>query len=299
MLIMSNSPLVSVILPSYNHVKYVEQAILSVVNQTYSNIELIVIDDGSSDGSADLIEKLQTQYKFLFIKQENRGVYQTISRALVLANGTYISPFSSDDVYCPDKIETLVDLLEQHPEAAVAYGRIALMDEMGRQTKEIVEPYRSGNIFINLLRGDFFINGLAALVRKEAYVSARTKETYVDDFPIWLSIADQHPFIYCKKRLALYRRHVNHTSGNLLKMINSEAAIVECYKDRSEYLGAIKRWHQKWFFNCSKSYKKKALLHLLHSISIRNFFDVRLYFGLIRLVFYWPTANRKTITPND
>lgn len=284
---MNNYPRVSVILPSYNHAEYVEQAILSVISQSYPNVELIVIDDGSNDGSAELIFKLQQIHKFKFIAQENKGVYETISHALDMSTGKYISPFSSDDIYCKDKLHTLVAMLEQCPEAAVAYGRIALINSLGEQTKEIFEPYQSGNIFQSLLRGDFFINGLAALVRKDIYVSARNNASYVDDLPIWLSIAENYQFLYCNKVLAFYRRHENHLSGNLVKMLESEAAIIGHYSDRSGYGSAIKRWNLKWFYSCAASDKKRAIKYLFSSLNIENVCTIKFYWGLIRLAIFW------------
>jgi alpha-1,3-rhamnosyltransferase len=284
----NNGPLVSVILPSYNHAKYVEKAILSIVYQTYPNIELIVIDDGSTDGSADVIEKLQKQYEFIFIRQENRGVYQAITRGLDVASGDYISPFSSDDIYCEDKISILVKLLESNPRAAVSYGRISLIDETGRQTKEIIEPYRSGRIFAGLLRGDYFINGLSALVRKDVYIDAREGGYYVDDLPIWLSIAEKHEFVFVNKVLAFHRRHHNHLTGNLLEVINSEALILERYKEAVGYSDALKRWNLRWFYGCSIRYKIRSVRYLASSFSLRNFGEVRLYWGLVRLILFWP-----------
>lgn len=284
---MDNIPLVTVILPSYNHAQYVRQAIFSVLNQTYSNIELIVIDDGSSDNSVAIIENLKKQHDFIFIKQDNCGVYQTISRALNLARGKYISPFSSDDIYCEDKIESLVGLLEEHPEAAVAYGKIILIDNLGQKVKSINEPYRSGYILKNLLCGDFFINGLAALVRKEIYVNARSSVSYIDDLPIWLSIAEKYQYLYCDKYLAQYRRHTNHLSGDLLKMINSELSILDKYKGNTFYADAMKCWNLRWFYNCSSMDKRLAIHYLSSAWSLKIFFNFKFYLGLLKLLGFW------------
>lgn len=285
---MNDSPLVSVILPSYNHSKYVKQAILSVVNQSYPHIQLIVIDDGSTDDSVNIITLLQKEYNFVFITQSNCGVVNTIRRGLGLATGRYISPFSSDDLYEHFKIERLVELLEGHPDVAVAYGRIGLIDSCGNSIKEIVEPYRSGNIYRNLLRGDFSINGLAALVRKEIYVSAFQHDSYVDDLPVWLQIAKNNKYIFCKEILAQYRRHDNHLSGNLLKMLQSEEEILLSHKDRPEYAEAIKRWNLRWFYNCTICHKKLAVQkYLVKAISTETLIDPRLYWGLVRLAFFW------------
>jgi alpha-1,3-rhamnosyltransferase len=110
--IMNDLPLVSVIIPCYNHEKYLEQSILSVINQTYKNIELIVIDDGSKDKSVELIKNLQKTSDFKFIAQENIGVCKTLNKAVKLSVGKYISILASDDYWEITKIEKQVNILE-------------------------------------------------------------------------------------------------------------------------------------------------------------------------------------------
>ncbi len=109
---MNDLPLVSVIIPCYNHEKYLEQSILSVINQTYKNIELIVIDDGSKDKSVELIKNLQKTSDFKFIAQENIGVCKTLNKAVKLSVGKYISILASDDYWEITKIEKQVNILE-------------------------------------------------------------------------------------------------------------------------------------------------------------------------------------------
>lgn len=105
-------PLVSVIIPSYNHAKFIRQAIYSVVNQTYKNIQLIIIDDGSQDGSPSLIDEVIAGIDRLptrLILQENRGAHDAINRGISLAEGEYIAILNSDDFYYPNRIEKLVN----------------------------------------------------------------------------------------------------------------------------------------------------------------------------------------------
>ena len=91
--------LVSIIIPCYNHINYVEESILSVLGQSYSDIELIVIDDGSTDGSAELLERLSREYKFRLYIQENCGLTETLNKAIFgYAKGDFIQLLASDDV---------------------------------------------------------------------------------------------------------------------------------------------------------------------------------------------------------
>ena len=116
-----HSPLVSIIIPIYNHEKYVEEALNSVLNQTYQNLEVIIIDDGSKDQSADLADKWvknalkkgNPYRRYTFIKQENRGAHVTINRGLSLAQGDFLTILNSDDFYHPQRIEKLVNRINE------------------------------------------------------------------------------------------------------------------------------------------------------------------------------------------
>jgi alpha-1,3-rhamnosyltransferase len=114
------NPLVSVIIPSYNHEQYVTKAIKSVFSQTYKNIELIVIDDGSKDDSVKKILELNELYSFKFIARKNRGLANTLNQAIKLAKGLYITVLASDDYYLPKRIEHAVKHLNLLPKEVVA-----------------------------------------------------------------------------------------------------------------------------------------------------------------------------------
>lgn len=111
---MNNSPLVSVVIPCYNHENYVTEALDSVFNQTYKNIELTVIDDGSKDESVAIVKKIQKENNFTFVSQENMGVCKTLNKAVSLSKGKYIALLASDDYWDLSKIEKQVKKLESN-----------------------------------------------------------------------------------------------------------------------------------------------------------------------------------------
>ncbi|MCB0349554.1 MAG: glycosyltransferase [Bdellovibrionales bacterium] len=128
-------PLVSVIVPSYNHEQYIEEAIFSVINQTYSNIELIIVDDGSHDNSREIIKKIilsqkQNGTKIKFIKQRNSGAHAAINKGLRLARGEYLTILNSDDRFHPQRIERLVSSLKGRDEG-FAFTLVQHIDSLG------------------------------------------------------------------------------------------------------------------------------------------------------------------------
>src|SRR3954468_5593366 len=111
-----SQPLVSVIIPLYNHERFVAQAIRSVWAQTYPHLELIVIDDGSTDGSSAVVEReLESgpPRPTRFLRQPNSGAHEAMNRGVTLAKGKYVAFLNSDDLYHPDRIETLVEAAER------------------------------------------------------------------------------------------------------------------------------------------------------------------------------------------
>lgn len=129
---------VSVVIPLYNHSKFITQAIESVVNQTYRNLELIVVDDGSTDGSADIITELAVKYKSRFkeiilsINEKNEGAHSAINKGVAACRSNYISLLNSDDMYQPNRISSLVEKLTAN-DGDIAFSAISCIDAAGNK----------------------------------------------------------------------------------------------------------------------------------------------------------------------
>lgn len=134
---MNNSPLVSVIIPCYNHEIYVEEALNSVFGQTYKNIELIVVDDGSSDNSVLIIEKIKKIHNFTFISQKNMGVCKTLNKAISLSRGKYVAVLASDDYWDLSKIEKQVNCLEQNIKSEFCFTQAIEFDNKNQKNNKI------------------------------------------------------------------------------------------------------------------------------------------------------------------
>jgi alpha-1,3-rhamnosyltransferase len=122
---------VTVVVPCFNHSDYVARAVVSVLNQSYKNIELVVIDDGSEDDSVNKLKKLQENHVFTLIEQQNSGVCKTLNRAIrEVASGKYIALLASDDFWHEDKLKLQMKCLGQHPESEFCFSQaIEFTDE--------------------------------------------------------------------------------------------------------------------------------------------------------------------------
>ena len=130
-----NSPLVSVVIPVFNGASYLRQAVSSILKSTYQNIEVLLVDDGSSDKSKHLCLSLQKKYpKVRFYSfPENRGQGVALNHAIRMARGKYICRLNQDDTMLPHRISTQVEYLTQHPEVVALGSAIVLFDEFGHQ----------------------------------------------------------------------------------------------------------------------------------------------------------------------
>lgn len=130
-------PKVSIVIPSYNHARFIEAALLSVEAQTYENIEIIVVDDGSCDGSPAVIESAAARISrgVRIVRQGNRGAAAAINRGLKLAGGRYINILNSDDLFERERIEHFVERLEGS-DARLAFSSIRCIDENGSEVGE-------------------------------------------------------------------------------------------------------------------------------------------------------------------
>jgi alpha-1,3-rhamnosyltransferase len=127
----SANALVTVIVASYNHRQHIEKTLQSIVSQDYHPLELIVIDDGSSDGSGNFLESLTDEYKFRLIRRDNGGLVSVINMAIWEARGQYVVFHASDDESLPGRIAGQVSVLEKHPKAAFVSGNVAFVSENG------------------------------------------------------------------------------------------------------------------------------------------------------------------------
>ena len=131
-----SQPLVSIVIPSYNHEKYITQCLESALNQTWQNIEILVVDDGSTDNTRAILEGFGHYQNIHLHFQENKGSSAAINRGIALAKGTYISILNSDDCYASTRVEQLLQMAQTHAKPCLFATGVELIDEQGEVLPE-------------------------------------------------------------------------------------------------------------------------------------------------------------------
>lgn len=262
-------PMVSVLLASYNHEKYIEAAVRSVMEQKGVAFELIVLDDGSKDKSPEILEKLSAELKFRYIHRENKGVVATLNEMLELARGKYFCTFSSDDIMPPDRLRKQSDYLVSHPEAAGCFGQVKPMSENGIVSENLDPVFLKS---VPEIRFEEFFLGLKPLHGcAEMFVTEKVRRLggydtrfFFEDYPLYLKVLYEYgpqpvlPDIVC----CHYRNHGNNMHANHNRMYAEFLRIIELYKDHKLYSQAVKNWKANWFSALAYAQKGEALKRL-------------------------------------
>lgn len=282
-----NLPLVSVVVPCYNHEKYVKETIESILNQTYKNIELIVIDDGSKDNSPRIIQALADEYGFTFIHRSNKGLSATLNEGIKLSKGKYFSPCASDDIYIFDKIEKQVQFMESSPEYGMCYGKIIEFNEIGYKRKREIKNFKSGWIFEELLKCSFAIPAITVMIKKDIYnnIGLYDENLYIEDYDMWLRIANKYQIGFLNDYLAYYRRHETNMSKQAFKMYKAQEHILNKWSNYEKINKVLTYWHIDWFNRLARYNKKEAFKYLYTIKYIFN--DIKILKGIIKLLFIW------------
>lgn len=191
--------LASVIVPSYNKAPYIRATLDSIADQTYGDIEIVVVDDASSDESVEVVRAWAAAHPTpltLLEHEENLGVCRTLNDGLAFAKGEYISCLAADDRYLPHKIASHVQLLTDNPRASFAYGDTRIEDPEGRILQESFTyayqqgRFRQGDIFLDLLTANF-IAALTVTMRASALdeVGPYDESLPYEDYDMWLRLS--------------------------------------------------------------------------------------------------------------
>ena len=225
-------PKVTVGIALYNHAAYIEQCLASVVEQTYKNIEIIVIDDGSNDDSYEVakqfLERQQKNPSFVIKTRKNHGMCGTLNDIARKAQGKYISFIGSDDYWMENKIEDQVEFLENHPELVLVHSNSIKVDSQGNEIKKIdySKKINSGSVYEAIIRHTGGINTPSHLYRTSIYekIGYYDPAFSFEDTDFWLRLSKKFQIGFINQYHTYYRWHGENLSNekNALKFYYDE-----------------------------------------------------------------------------
>ncbi len=318
---MSNKPLVSVTISAYNHENYVQDTIKSIINQTYQNIELLIMDDGSSDSTwqkiCEMKEECEKRFtRVYFETKQNEGTCITGNKLLDITKGDYIYMIASDDVAKPQAIEKEVEFLEKNSEYALCVGDDEIIDSEGRvcywdNDRELVYDIKKAKYktFADYLQkkkkfkfttkkfgsyetiylANYIPNGYT--IRREVFDNFRyTPQAPLEDYNLMLHISKYYKMKFLDEVLFSYRWHATNTIKNdekITKISNKtreyEQRVLENI-DLSKCLPEVKR-----VFKNGALYKHINVPFIFELLKYKNFSDKRLIVKLFGKVVYQKT----------
>jgi len=290
------SKLVTIIIPSFNHARYIESAIKSVLDQTYQDIELIIIDDGSSDGTHALLEKYRGASNIMVIlNTKNRGQAFVLNEAVNLARGDYIGLLPSDDWYLPRKIELQVKKFEVVGDSVgVIYGNGFLFLENKKKLVPTSAKLHRGPVLEKMLTEPFFVLPVTPLFRKNCFSFVQFDEKYTAEGEgLYIRLAQYVNYDYVEEPLAVMRTHTYNTGNNIALMceenlrwwpdlFSGKDFPPELKKYETRVLARLRRLYGLDYVTQTKTPKRGR--HLLLSAMTGNpsyLFDPKMYIGLL------------------
>jgi alpha-1,3-rhamnosyltransferase len=230
---------VAVVVPSYNHAPYVAAALRSVFAQTRAPQQLLVIDDGSRDGSPQIIGDVLKDCPFPceLIARGNRGLCATLNEGLSNTAGTYFAYLGSDDLWLPGFLEARVARLEARPRAVLAYGHAYLIGERGEVYDCTLDwaRYAEGDARAMLLEETYAPMSPTVLHRRAAVERHGWNErARLEDYELYLKLSADGEFAFDPRVLSAWRRHGTNTSGDFVWMIEAR---LEAQRAAAPYLG--------------------------------------------------------------
>jgi len=201
-------PTVTVLMAAYNSERYISQAIQSILNQTYTNFELLIIDDGSTDGTLEQINAFDDARIILLQNKINKGVVYTRNRAIKEANGKFIAIMDSDDLATVDRLETLLNKFNENHELALIGSHANVIDTNGTPTGQQIKVETNPELLkYRLFFGNSFAHS-SVMMRTDVFKEfGGYRLPLAEDYDLFLRISIKYPVLNLDKVLLLYREH--------------------------------------------------------------------------------------------
>lgn len=228
----TGGPLVTVVIPCFNHAAYLAEAVESVLAQSYSQVEIVVVDDGSTDGSATVAAQFPT---VILVRQPNAGLSAARNAGIRASSGDLLTFLDADDRLLPDAIQTGVERLTAHPEWAFVSGAYRDIDAAGMPARPWPHVCPDGDHYLGLLRAPYIAMHATVLFRRNALEQAGGYDVSLracEDYDLYLRVARRWPVGCHCQVVAEYRQHGENMTRDAARMLQ---AVMQVMRREAEY----------------------------------------------------------------
>ncbi len=254
-----NQPLISVIIPAYNAETFLAKTLESVLSQTYQNIEILVVDDGSTDKTAEIVKSFaRKDNRISLLQQSNAGVAAARNLAIEKSRGEYIAPIDADDIWYPQNLEKQVKCLNSSaPSVGIVYSWSVDINEQDLLTGGFYNSTIEGEVYTALVYKYFIGNASSSLIRRICFekiggYNCKLKAENAqgcEDWELHLRIAENYQFKVVSEYLVGYRQITSSMSCNFAAMAKSQSLIMaDVRKQHPEIPSSIYRWSSSNFY---------------------------------------------------
>lgn len=285
------TPKVSICIPTYNRKEYLKETINSILDQTYKNYEIVIVDDGSTDGTEEMIKNLD--FPITYCWQENGGDAAARNKLIELATGKYISFLDSDDLLIPDAIERMVNVMKNHGRDVVVYGSYFRIDQNGKIYGRCRRKLHSGNITKYLFQtimihscGSMF----PAKILKSPMIFDSSLKT-CSDYDLWLRLSLKYHFIALAEPTFKRRRHAGNLSHVSFENCLTEFKVLDkFYREKGGDKEVPENIARKVFSKEIRRTGRYALKENLHEQAERLLSESFKQYPNLKTIFYWSRA---------
>lgn len=248
-------PTISVIIPAYNSERTIQETVESVQNQTLSDIEIIIINDGSTDQTWNLIQRLDDP-RIRAFSYENGGVAVARNRGIAHSAGELLAFLDSDDLWTSDKLESQLEALNTHPDTSVAYSWTSYFHDQ----KGTIHPghpvYFEGDVYADLLKWNFLASGSNPLISRKAIEEIGGFDPVFppcEDWDFYLRLSAKYKFIFVPKHQIIYRQSSTSVSASNFEFMEKQslAVIEKNYQRAPQQYQYLKRQSVAWIYTYS------------------------------------------------
>jgi glycosyltransferase involved in cell wall biosynthesis len=235
-------PTISIIIPTFNRAKLIERAIISLLTQTYQDFEIIVVDDGSTDNTRDVVFSFGNQIRYM--RQDNRGPSSARNAGISASRGKFVAFLDSDDYFMKPNLEIKMSFLESNPQVGWVYSDWQYVDEKGNDIDKGSLKFRysekvlNGNIFEELIKRRNFISPCTVVIKKSVLDDVGHFDPLIpsqEEYDLWLRTSIKYPVYYIDQVLVNVTLHPASLSKDFTKWAQGNSIIADKLKDLLPY----------------------------------------------------------------